>query len=200
MRGGTPSLYVGMRLRTPPQDLLDNAQPHARIKKPSSGYLQHRFHKIRFEIAFPHNLDPQETFIISLALRRVSELSSRTEPELTEEFSTGTAVELFDRKLPLLACYRTYDNRPNDSYTNDQSATSACHDANDFLRLLLKFVFPWLLHDGKLYRIANCCITTALAQHRQQFEAIFLAKAEVTFPSPTPGRDYMIHRSVAISA
>jgi len=40
------------------QGLLDNAQANAEIKKPSSGHLPDRFHKICFGIAFPHNLDP----------------------------------------------------------------------------------------------------------------------------------------------
>lgn len=35
--------------------------------------------------------DPQETFIISVALRQVSGLSSRTEQEITESFSVEAA-------------------------------------------------------------------------------------------------------------
>ena len=40
-------------------------------------------------------LCPQETFIISVALRQVSALSSRTEQELTKNFSARAAAEVW---------------------------------------------------------------------------------------------------------
>lgn len=56
---------------------------------------------------------PQETFIISVALRQVSALSSRTEQELTENFSAKEVIGGFskvgqqcDDYLPFFAIYR----------------------------------------------------------------------------------------------
>jgi hypothetical protein len=48
--------------------------------------------KDRLALQATSGTDPQETFIISVALREVSGLSSRTEQELTENFSANAAV------------------------------------------------------------------------------------------------------------
>ena len=58
MRAAPLSLCRDAHKNTP-QSLQDNAQADAEIKKPSPGHLPDRFHKIRFGIAFPHNLDPK---------------------------------------------------------------------------------------------------------------------------------------------
>ena len=82
------------------KSLLDNAQADAEIRKPPSGHLPDRFLKIRFGIAFRHNLGRFQPVRLG-AIQKSAKKRFRSSPTSAADDSPELEFELIRNDLPL---------------------------------------------------------------------------------------------------